>query len=620
MGRRKHSLVALVILPLLWLTAAPQSVAQDQSDIRKTRVMITARDGVDLATDLYWPQQPPAAGALASILIRTPYGKQEAGSVADAQRFARDGFLVAVQDTRGHFGSQGIFGVMHRDAQDGYDTVDWLAGQSWSNGKVGTYGCSYRGAVQLHQATLRNPHLTTMIPQAAPGGGLGFAGGQPRYLGIHTGGAFVLASTMQFMLFAGEKIHFHPPRDIPRDQLSRLEKYFNPRPARPEVDLRQLLWSLPLLDMPSRAGFFPYNDWNDMVVADYGSRWWDKGFLTDRSVIDIPTLSINSWYDPNVAHTLYRFNLFKSNAANDRAKQNQFVIISPTQHCNSEEATEATVVGERNLGDARKDYYAIYRRWFEYWLLGKKNGITGMPKVQYYLMGKNQWRSSDRWPLPNTAYTKFYLTGRGRANSRFGDGALSLSAPADTQEKDVFVYDPGAPVPSKVGINGSYSGGPMAGPVDQRELEMRHDILVYTSDPMPEDTEVTGPVSVTLYVSSSAPDTDFTAKLLDVYPDGRAFNLTEGILRARYREGYDQPVWMEKGGVYKLSFQLRPTSNLFLRGHKIRLEISSSNFPRYDRNLNTGGRNYDESEWVVSTNTVHHSETYPSYVLLPLIY
>lgn len=610
------NLMLIALLVLIPVRAYPETDAE----IRKTHTMIPMRDGIRLSTDIYWPAQDDAPDKLAAILIRTPYNKSERGSVEDAERFARNGFIVAVQDTRGHFGSEGLFGVMHGDAKDGYDTVDWLAGQDWSNGKIGTYGCSYRGAVQIHQAGLRNPHLAAMIPQAAPGGGLGYAGHKPRYLGIRTGGAFVLASTMQFILYAGSKIHYQPPKGTPDELRPILAQYFNPAPTLPEADLQSVLWSLPVIDMPVRAGAMAYTDWNDMLTRGYDDPWWsDSGYLTDKSRTDVPALSIGSWYDPNIEHTLYRFNLLRRNSVSESARKNQFVIISPTQHCNSEEATEKTVVGERDLGDARLGHFEIYQRWFEYWLLGKRNGITDIAPVQYYLMGRNEWKSSNQWPLESTRYEKYFLNSDGQANSRFGDGRLLLQMANENAASDEYIYDPATPVPSKAGPNGSLSGGPMAGPVDQRDLEMRHDILVYSTEPLDDDLEVTGPIKVVLYVSSSARDTDFTAKLLDVYPDGRALNITEGILRARYRDGYAKPVWMEPGLVYELAFELRPTSNAFLRGHQIRLEVSSSNFPRYDRNLNTGGRNYDETEWEIANNKVYHSTKYPSHLVLPTI-
>jgi putative CocE/NonD family hydrolase len=295
--------------------------------------------------------------------------------------------------------------------------------------------------------------------------------------------------------------------------------------------------------------------------------------------------------------------------------------MSPTTHCRSETVTDQTVVGELDFGDARHDYWGMYLKWFDHWLKGADNGVTSMPKVQLFVMGRNQWRGEHEWPLARTRFTPWYLHSRGRANSRNGDGTLSALAPR-SEPADSFVYDPAAPVPT---IGGSVCAACargrnlVDGPAEQREVEIRSDVLVYTSAPLERGVEVTGPLNVVLYVSSSARDTDFTAKLVDVHPDGRAYNIQEGIQRMRYREGYDRKVWMEPGAVYKVEIDLEATSQYFKPGHRIRVSVSSSSFPRWDRNLNTGGNNYDETEWLVARNVVHHSARYPSHIVLPVI-
>ncbi len=287
-------------------------------------------------------------------------------------------------------------------------------------------------------------------------------------------------------------------------------------------------------------------------------------------------------------------------------------------HCASHEVSEKTVVGARPLGDARFDYYRVYEKWFAFWLRGEANKVTAMPKVQYYVMGRNVWKSAKDWPLPNARATRFYLHSDGGANSLYGSGTLSTEKPGK-EPADRFVYDPGNPVPSFGGPVCCTKMNEAEGAYDQRPVEARDDVLVYTSEVLTEGIEVTGPLKLVLYVSSSARDTDFTAKLIDVYPDGRAFNLQEGILRARYRDGFDRTVWMEPGEVYRLEIDLQATSNYFAPGHRIRLEVSSSNFPRFDRNLNTGGNNYDETRWQVARNVVHHSGRYPSHLILPVV-
>ncbi len=270
------------------------------------------------------------------------------------------------------------------------------------------------------------------------------------------------------------------------------------------------------------------------------------------------------------------------------------------------------MTGELDMGDARKDWNGLYLRWYDHWLKGVDNGITDMPKVQYYVMGLNEWRSSDVWPLANTEYHKFYLQSGGNANGRFGDGALSTNAP-ENNSSDSFTYDPGNPVPSKGGARA------FTGARDQATVEIRDDVLVYTTPTLEKGIELTGPITLILYVSSTAKDTDFTAKLVDVYPDGKAYNIQDGILRARYREGFTKKVWMEEGQVYEIQVDMSITSRYFRQGHKIRLQMSSSYFPNFERNLNTGCNNYDETDWIIANNTIHHSPEYPSHIILPII-
>jgi putative CocE/NonD family hydrolase len=276
------------------------------------------------------------------------------------------------------------------------------------------------------------------------------------------------------------------------------------------------------------------------------------------------------------------------------------------------------VVGGRDVGDARFEYYKLYLKWFDHWLKGIDNGIEKMPKVQLYVMGRNTWRGEKQWPLARTQYTRYYLHSDGHANSRSGTGTLSIKPP-DKEPADRYTYDPGDPVPSRGGPI-CCTGDPHAdGSYDQSEVENRRDVLVYTTPVLQQGIEVTGPLKAVLYVSSSAKDTDFTAKLVDVYPDGTAYNVQEGILRARHREGFTKKVWMRSGEVYEVPVDLEATSNYFGAGHRIRVEISSSNFPRFDRNLNTGGNNYDETKWVKAENAVYHAAENASYVLLPVI-
>jgi putative CocE/NonD family hydrolase len=595
--------------------ATPPPVGPETVRLEKS-VPIPMRDGIQLSTDLYFPEGNSSRHPI--ILVRTPYGKQgwRPGSPrgALATMFATHGYIVAIQDKRGRFESQGRYTLAIDEDIDGYDAVEWLSRQPWSNGKVGTYGCSDSGDAQVWLAESRPPALTAMIPQAS-GSAIGPAGGRYRYFGAFNGGAFQLAAGEEWMINSGSKVFWGPPAWLPPDKFREIADQFTARPKPvigPEA-LEPLLWTLPVVDMMKRVGM-TYTDWEDILRHDLADPWWAQfPYYKGSEKVDVPALFVNSWGDFGVNETLFEFNFFQTHSLSAKSRNNQFVIISPTTHCSSELAKSPTVVGQRDLGDAQKDFWNTYLKWYGHWLKGDENGITQMPHVQYYLMGLNEWRSAESWPVPGTEFRRYYLHGGGAANSRYGDGLLTTSAPQRDEPSDYYVYDPASPVPTGTGP------GLPEGFFDQSSVEMRHDVLVYTSAPLKGGVEVTGPVMVRIYVSSSAKDTDFTAKLVDVYPDGRAFNLQDGILRARYREGFDKKVWMQADQVYAVDVSLDATSNYFAADHRIRLEVSSSNFPRFDRNLNTGGDNYEESVWQIAHNSVHHSKNTASYLLLPIV-
>ncbi len=557
-------------------------------------------DGVRLATDVYRPSG--AQGALPVILMRTPYGKGGSGPTADARMFASHGYVVAVQDVRGKGESEGLFEFYSHDLVDFESTVDWLVGQPWSSGRVGTYGCSYLGEVQILQATTRNPHLRAMIPQASAGG-TGKAGGRYRFFSGVTGGAYELHQALGWFPRAGVKVRASSGAQAPF-----------------EVDYAEAQWMLPLRSILRRIGA-PPNDFELYVTTPLHSDVWDrKGFLADDDEIDVPALFVNSWYDYGVGDTLHQFEFFRERATSARARSGQRLVVGPGTHCSSEEGRENDVIGAREAGDTRLDLWRIYLAWFDHWLKDDPESLRGMPLVHYYLLGADEWRTSDVWPLEGTASTPLFLASGGSANTVAGDGLLRFDGPPGEASSDRFVYDPARPVPSLGGpLCCTASQEALPGSYDQRPVEQRDDVLVYTTEPLREPLAVVGPLELVLYVSSSAPDTDFTAKLVDVYPDGRAFNVQEGILRARYREGFDRSVRMSPGQVVELRIDMQAVGNLFAAGHRIRLEVSSSNFPRFDRNLNTGGSNVDETELVKATNQVHHSAQYSSRLVLPVV-
>jgi putative CocE/NonD family hydrolase len=333
----------------------------------------------------------------------------------------------------------------------------------------------------------------------------------------------------------------------------------------------------------------------------------------------VPTYWFVSWYDVSTSPNLELFNHVRKNAKDPDVADKQYLVIAPTLHCAFKRASEQTVVGERNMGDARLDYDALVYGWFDLLLKGEQNGFAQKtPRVQYYTMGSNKWQKSETWPPAGVSMMPFYLNSGGRANSMYGDGVLTTLAAPKTDAPDQFTYDPQYPVPSLGGNFCCMGNAVTPGSFDQRPIEVRNDVLVYTSEPLKEGMEVTGFVESTFYVSSDVKDTDFTIKLIDVGPDGKAFNVDETIQRARFREGYNKEVMMEKGKVYKIDLTPMATSIYFPAGHRVRIEISSSNFPRFERNLNTGGNNYDESQGVVAHNKIHHSAQYPSQIRLPI--
>lgn len=582
-------------------------------------VQVEMRDGINLSMDLYMPEG--ATGKLPTILLRTAYNKNLRGgpSVEYQESLVRRGYVLAVMDMRGRFESEGRYKPGVGGREDAYDTVDWIVDQPWSNKKVGTAGCSYLGDTQIVLATTHHPNHLAAIPMASATGYLGY--GRPWQ--AFDGGTFELAQTAGWFSGSGSEVVYGPPAWVDRGEWFRSDaaKLFSQVQSRPQIEYFSYVWTLPIIDILKKSGA-PPTDYENFVSNNPDGEYFHKlHWMNASDRFNTPMLFVDAWYDYGVAETMDMWNIAQKNSESKKSRENQYVIIAPTTHCmySASDGTEQWTIGERDMGIAGLDFLAIQDRWYDHWLMGIDNGITDMPKVQYFLMGKNEWRSSDVWPVANTNYKKFYLHSRGGANSRYGDGTISDSARPGDQPPDKFVYDPATPVPSLGGqacCTGLDTG---AGAYDQSNIEMRNDVLVYTSDVLEEGLNVTGPLKVVLYVSSTAKDTDFMAKLVDVYPDGRAFNVQEGALRMRYREGFSKDLRMEKDQVYEAHLDLHATANYFGPGHRVRLEVSSSSFPRFDRNLNTGGNNYDESEWAIAENAVHHSAEYPSHLLLPVI-
>jgi uncharacterized protein len=638
--------VAILAVPLA-ATAQRRPTTQDIEELRATRwdtekelegianidrkVMVPMRDGLRMQADVYYPKG--GANKYPAIFVRTPYNfnywdvrvgaPRDMTSVVQA---VKRGYAYVEMNERGHFFSEGNYDILGPPRSDGDDELSWIAARPWSNGKVGLIGCSSTAEWQMAVAALDNPALGTIIP-------MGFGAGVGRVKPYYEQGNWYRGGAVQMLFIAwlyGEQNQVRPmfPKNTSQEDLVRAAKSFDLAQQAPPVDWSDALAHLPEMDI-IKAVDGPQGIFSDsMPVATGGAMikrapndpaWYQGGLFHDNMKINVPGLWFMSWYDVSVGPNLATYNHVRNTARPDVADQ-QYAVIAPTLHCGYKRATENTVVGERSVGDARLDYDELTYGWFDHFLKGENNGLLDtLPKVRYYTMGLNQWQTADTWPPAGAEPLTFYLSSEGKANTRDGDGMLTTKPPS-SDKPDGFTYDPIHPVPSHGGNVCCTGNAVQGGALDQREMEERPDILVYTTDPLEEGTEVSGPIDFTLYASSDAKDTDFTVKVLDVYPDGTAYNLDETIQRARYREGYDKPVsWMKSGEVYKIAFQPLTTSNYFATGHRIRIEVSSSNFPRFDRNMNTGGNNYDEVTGVVAHNQVHHSKKYPSTLKLTVV-
>jgi len=594
--------------------------------IVEQKVMMPMRDGVRLATDIYRPKTDKPVPV---ILSKTPYnfnpwkdGKLNRQGFQQVHRYVRRGYAYAVQNERGRYFSEGQWDILGPPTTDGYDAIQWLAGQPWSNGKVGLIGCSSSAEWQMAVAALDPPGLAAMVPMGF-GAGIGRVGEFYEQGNFYRGGAHQMLMTSWLYDNGFIQTFKHRPTFPPgmsREELERISRYFDLAAEIPEVDWSKALWYLPLMDIINNLGG-PPSVYDEMIRRKPNDPAWYKGGLYDDDMpFGAPALWFISWFDISVSPNLTLVNHIRSSAKDPEVAENQFAVIAPVTHCAFGRGSKEMMVGELNVGDARFDSEGLINRWFDYWLKGEENGVVKeTPKFQYYTMGLNKWQPAETWPPANAKVTTLYLMSRGNANSVYGDGKLTPDRPGPEDKPDAFTYDPDYPVPINGGGFCCMGSEYKAGSFDQRQIEARNDVLVYSTDALKEGVEISGPVEITLYVSSDAKDTDFTVKLVDVYPDGKAYNLDDTIQRVRYREGYDKEVFMEKGKVYKLPVSSMSTSHFFAPGHRIRIEVSSSNFPRFERNLNTGGNNYDEAVGVVAHNKVHHSAAYPSQIRVSVV-
>jgi uncharacterized protein len=601
------------------------------------KVMVPMRDGVRMQADIYRPKDTSKQYPI--IFSRTPYNfnfwdvrngtYRDMATELDA---VKRGYILIEMNERGHYFSEGNYDILGPPLTDADDEFTWMGTQPWSNGKVGLIGCSSTAEWQLAAVSLGNKHLTTFIPQSF-GAGVGKVGPYNEQGNWYRGGAVQ-------MLFidwiAGEQNQVRPmfPKDMPQAELIEGAKHFDLGPAASRVDWAKAFLHLPEKDIISAAGGprgiysdkMPVATGGEMIQRMPGSPAWRKGGLwqSDTMPINVPGFWFMTWYDVSTGPNLAAYN-FVRETAKGPAKDQQYAVIAATLHCQYKRATEHTVVGERDMGDVRLDWDGMTYAWFDHFLKGEENGfLQKTPKVQYYTMGLNKWQHSETWPPEGAKPVTLTLDSGGKANTLHGDGLLLLPGAKPKMAMDMpdkFIYDPMNPTPSYGGnvccAANTIPG--MGGALDQRKMEERPDILVYTSEPLTEGMEVSGPMTATLYVSSDVKDTDVTVKVIDVLPDGTAFNLDETIQRLRYREGDDHAVMMEKDKVYKITLTPMNTSNLFGVGHRIRIEVAGANFPRFDRNLNTGGDNYSETTSVIAHTEIHHSAQYPSTITLSVV-
>jgi uncharacterized protein len=545
------------------------------------------RDGATLRADIY---RPKADGKFPVLLVRTPYDKQ--WFLEFALKAAARGYVVIAQDVRGRFESEGEWYPFKSESQDGYDTVEWAAALPYSNGKVGMFGGSYVGATQFLAAIAHPPHLAGICPTVTASN---YHDGW-----TYQGGAF----EQWFNESWATGLAMNTIR-------RRVDKNGDALGGTRVLPLR----AYPILQVPETEELAPYfADW--LAHPNFDSYWKQWSIEDHYSQIQVPVLNIAAWYDIFLGGSLKNYVRLKMEAGTETARKGQRLAVSVGGHASGPDPKKVGAVdfGEKLPTDGDE----AMLRWYDWLLKGEANGIEKEKPVKIFVMGKNEWREEDDWPLARAKSTRYYLHAAAAANGLSGSGTLSTTASAE-EKPDQYIYDPADAVPT---IGGPLCCGALPtgiGPEDQRPAEARSDVLVYTAPAFTKDTEVTGPVSLDLYVSSSAVDTDFTGMLVDVWPNGFAQNLTSGILRLRYRNSQEKPELANPGETYRITVDLWATSNVFLAGHKMRLEVSSSNFPRFDRNLNTGEEQARATRMIRATNVIYHDKTHPSALIVPIV-
>jgi uncharacterized protein len=565
---------------------------------------VPMRDGIRLSANLILPHRAEGQ-KLPVILIRTPYspGKEVSEHLATPllARLVRSGYAIVIVNDRGTQWSEGHYHWLQGANQDGYDIMEWITRQSWANAKVGTFGCSSSAESQPPLATLNHPAHKAMVEMAGATAVGSVAGYHDQGIFYH-GGVPDLAWSWWYRRFGLQEHPILPP-GISDDTRARIAQNYSPEPAYGMADFLALASHLPTKDI-LRASGAPPTEWDRLIQLTPASpEWAGFDFIRDRDQTHVPGLHIDSWYDVIEAYPTTK--LFQHFA---RGSPDQHLIMGPTAHCRMGTETQNTSVCDREVGDGRFDYVTMIARWFDRWLKDDRS-TPELPAVQYYVLNASQWLTADSWPPRGGHAVRLFLRSSGHANSLSGDGRLSDKAPASAERADEFVDDPMHPVPS---LGGSCCSERVAR--EQSGVETRQDVLVYSSDPFTHTTRIVGDVNVTLFVGSSAPDTDVMVKLIDVDADGHAYNLADTAARMRYRNGYQTPTLMQPGKTYSVTLTGIVTATDILRGHRLRIEIASSNFPNYERNLNSGGHNFDETQAALARNQILHTPGNLSFV------
>ena len=592
----QRRLLRAILMLCAVVLSAPHGVRAQQSYavITQNGVPMKTRDGVTLYSDIY---RPKGDEKFPVILMRTPYDKSVGWAASSAYQIATHGYVVVVQDVRGRYTSEGDWYPFRHESNDGYDTVEWAAALPSSNGKVGMTGGSYVGATQMLAAIAHPSHLAGICPVVTASN---YHDGW-----TYQGGAFEQWFDQNWTTQLATNTMW---RLIAKDTNALLGA-----PVLPLVHYPAFNYAALPAGADATAQLAPYYlDW--LTHPDYDAYWKQWSIEEHFADIQVPALHIGGWYDIFLAGTLRNYMGIKAHGATDEARKGQRLLVQIGGH-----AGFGRRIGDVEFGDDALKFTSmeVVLAWYDYLFKGVQNEFATLP-VRIFVMGDNKYHQESDWPPPENKLTRYYLHSGGSANSLRGDGGLFLTPPKK-EASDKFTYDPANPVPT---IGGSLCCDAVhyePGPRDQRAAENRNDVLVYSTKPLAEDMEVTGPVTLELWASSSAVDTDFTAKLVDVSPSGFAMDLTDGILRMRYRDSQEKPELMNPDQVYKISVDLGATGNVFKKGHILRLEVSSSNFPRFDRNLNTGAVQATSREFAPATNTILHDAEHPSALLLPVI-